>query len=38
MQDFIAIQPRREPHALVRTFVVLGLLLGFFTSGLIAIG
>jgi hypothetical protein len=37
MQDFIALQPRREPHALVRTFVVLGLLVSFFTSGLIAI-
>jgi hypothetical protein len=37
MQDFIALKPRREPHALVRTFIVLGLLAGFFTSGLIAV-
>jgi hypothetical protein len=38
MQDFIALKPRREPHALVRTFIVLALLTGFFTSGLVAIG
>ena len=37
MQDFIALQPRREPHALVRTFLVLGLLTALFTSGIIGI-
>jgi hypothetical protein len=33
MQDFIALQPRREPHALVRTFLVLGLLTALITGG-----
>jgi hypothetical protein len=37
MQDFIAFQPRREPHALVRTFVVLGLLTALVTTGLVGI-
>jgi hypothetical protein len=38
MQDFIVLPARREPIALVRTFVVLSLLAGLFSSGFVALG
>jgi hypothetical protein len=38
MQDFIALRSRREPVALVRTFVVLSLLTGLLSGGLVAMG
>jgi hypothetical protein len=38
MQDFIELPARREPIAFVRTFVVLGLLAGLFTSSFVALG
>ena len=37
MQDFILLRPRREPIPLVRAFLVLGLLAGLVTSGIVAI-
>ena len=37
MQDFILLRPRREPIAVVRAFIVLGLLAGLVTSGIVAI-
>ncbi|HEY7385471.1 MAG TPA: hypothetical protein VH743_17560 [Beijerinckiaceae bacterium] len=38
MPDYITLPPRREPHALVRTFVVLGALATLVASGIIALG
>jgi hypothetical protein len=37
MQDFIAVQPRREPLALVRMLVVTGLLAGLLSGGIVVI-
>lgn len=37
MQDFIALQPRHEPLSLVRAFIVLSLLTGLFTGGIVAL-
>ena len=38
MPDYITLPSRREPHALVRTFVVLGTLATLFASSIIALG
>jgi hypothetical protein len=37
MQDYIVLQPRREPIALGRTFFVLGLMAALFTGGIVAL-
>ena len=35
MQDYIALQPRREPVALGRALIVLGTLVALLTEGLL---
>ena len=37
MRDYITLPSRREPHALLRTFVVLGALATLVTSSIIAL-